>query len=248
MLALRIGCKFNLLQQSGIDFRPSIVYLLFNNVLNIFSLQLTHNNCVLGLYIYCMHKKFLLLTVAVLSSIILFSQKLSTVVNYVTDDGTANSNIIVYQPGQMLSWDDFKGAPVEGHEAAAMTNAGLAIKLAFHRDGNTSQLVLAVSCNFSRKDSWVKKGNKNSYILNHEQKHFDIAYIHTLMFMQALKNASFTTSNYVAEIQKIYRESVTAMATMQNQYDTETSHSRITEKQAGWDEKISELLVSSGKL
>jgi len=202
----------------------------------------------LDLYIYCMHKNFLFLAAAVLSSTILFSQKLSTVVNYVTEDGTANGNIIVYRPGQMLNWDDFKGTPVEASPAAAMTNAGLAIKLAFHHVGNTSELELAVNCNFSKKDSWVKNGNKNSYILNHEQKHFDIAYINTLLFMHALRNASLTTSNYAEEIQRIYRESVMAMSKMQNQYDAETNHSRITEKQAEWDEKVSKLLESSVKL
>ena len=104
-----------------------------------------------------------------------------------------------------------------------------------------------MNCNFSKKDSWVKHDNKTSYILNHEQKHFDIAYIHTILFIQKLKEAGLTNSNYAAVIEKIYNATGTALAKMQNQYDMETNHSRITEKQAEWDEKISNQLALAQK-
>ena len=130
---------------------------------------------------------------------------------------------------------------MEGSEAAALTNAGFALKLAFHRTGNTSQLVIDVNCNFSKKDSWVKPG-KTAYILNHEQKHFDIAYLNTLLFIQKLRKAVLTNANYATVIQNIHNECAAAMEKMQNQYDMETRHSLLTEKQAEWDEKISKLL------
>ncbi|MBC7888266.1 MAG: hypothetical protein H7Z13_10265 [Ferruginibacter sp.] len=186
-----------------------------------------------------MYKKFFFILFAVLFSVVLNAQKLTVVVNYVTNDGAANKNDIYYLPGQLLSWDDFKGKPVAGSDAAALTNAGFGVKLAFRRVENTSQLVIGVHCSFSRKDSWVKPGNKTSYILNHEQKHFDIASIHTFLFMENLRKAHFTNSNYAAVIEKIYNETAGAMTKTQNQYDAETSHSRIPEKQAEWDAKIS---------
>ena len=141
-------------------------------------------------------------------------------------------NAILYRPGITLGWTDFKGRPTEGSDAAALTNAGFGLKLAFRRVENSSQLVIDVNCNFSRKDSWVKPGNKTDYILNHEQKHFDIAYIHTCTFIQQLQNAHFTNANYNAVIEKIYKENALAMSRMQNQYDSETSHSRLPAKQA----------------
>jgi hypothetical protein len=128
-----------------------------------------------------------------------------------------------------------------------LTNAGFGIKLAFHRVGNSSQLAIAVNCNFSKKDSWVKSGNKTDYILNHEQKHFDIAYLHTIYFIKKLKAATYTNDTYVAVIEKIYQEAATSMGTMQNQYDAETSHSRQTREQAAWDVKITELLDKAVK-
>jgi len=183
-------------------------------------------------------KKFFLISTAVIAFLSLEAQKLNVVVNYVTQDAAAGSNNILYAPGELLSWSDFKASPVEGHDAAALSNAGFGIKLMFRRLGDASQLTIAVSCSFSRKDSWVKRGNKTTYILNHEQKHFDIAYISTMLFIQNLKKATFTNTNYAALIEKIYNESAQAMSDMQNHYDGETSHSRIPEKQAEWDEKV----------
>jgi len=179
---------------------------------------------------------------AILSSLILPAQNLNGAVNYVTSDGTSDNNKIFYQQNQFLTWDDFKGKPVEGSETAALTNAGFALKLAFHRVGNISQLVIDVNCNFSKKDSWVKPGKKSAYILNHEQKHFDIAYLNTILFIQKLKKATLTNANYATVIQNIHNECAAAMEKMQNQYDMETSHSLLTQNQAEWDEKISKQL------
>ncbi len=194
-----------------------------------------------------MNKKILLVAIVSFYSLAMNAQNLTTVVNYVSGTGDADKNIIYYQPGQFLTWDDFKGKPVEGSDAAALTNAGFGLKLAFRKVDNVSQLVINVNCNFSKKDSWVKKGNNTPYILNHEQKHFDIAYFHTLIFIQKLKAATFTNNNYAAVIEKIYKDSATEMGVMQNQYDAETSHSRIVEKQRLWDEKISNQLVLAVK-
>ena len=191
--------------------------------------------------------KYLFVLFISLNTSVGYAQKLDVTVSYVTSDVTVNNNIIYYQSDRKLTWDDFKGKPVEASAAAALTNAGFGIKLAFHRVGNSSQLAIAVNCNFSKKDSWVKSGNKTVYILNHEQKHFDIAYLHTIYFIEKLKAASYTNDTYVSVIEKIYNETATAMGNMQNQYDAETSHSLLTEKQAAWDAKVSALLEKAVK-
>ena len=90
-------------------------------------------------------------------------------------------------------------------------------------------------------------GNKSAYILNHEQKHFDIAFINTLLFIQSLRQAHFTATNYQALIEKIYNETAEAMSRIQDQYDAETAHSMIPEKQSLWDEKIRRQLLLSIK-
>lgn len=192
-----------------------------------------------------MNKKIFLATISFLLILITNAQKLTVAVNYVDVSEYENKNDIPYRPNQLLNWNDFKGKPEASSNAAALTNAGFGIKLSFRRAENASQLDIAVNCSFSRKDSWVKLANKTNYILNHEQKHFDIAYINTLLFIKNLRNANFTNTNYNAVIQKIYTETALAMANMQNKYDGETSHSRLPEKQAAWDETINQLLAAT---
>ncbi|MEO6720187.1 MAG: DUF922 domain-containing protein [Ferruginibacter sp.] len=166
-------------------------------------------------------------------------------VNYVANDDKSNSNNINYQPGALLSWSDFKGRPVEGSDAAAITSAGFGVKLSFKRLGNTAELLIAVNCSFSKKDSWVKPNHKTSYILNHEQRHFDVAFIHTLRFIERLQNAKYTAANYPSVIEKIYKETALEMAQMQNEYDSQSDHSRNTDRQTEWNQKIGKLLSSA---
>jgi hypothetical protein len=176
-----------------------------------------------------------------------FAQKLSVVVNYVKPEANVDKQVIIYSPEQLLTWSDFQAKPNEASEAAAITNAGFGIKLAFRRIENTAELIINVNCSFSRKDSWVKKNYKTEYILNHEQKHFDIAFIHTVIFMDKLRKAQYTMDNYVAVIEKIYNETAGEMSKMQSDYDSQTSHSRIPQKQAEWDAQISKHLAATLK-
>jgi hypothetical protein len=174
------------------------------------------------------------------------SQKMSVTVDYVSSPGRAG-NIINYQPGTTLGWDDFNGKPVEGSEAAAITSAGFGLKLAFKKLENNSELLISVNCSFSKKDSWVKPKYKTAYILNHEQRHFDIAFIHTLIFIDRLKNAKYTAANYATVIEKIYKETAQQLVEMQNEYDGQTDHSRNEPTQIAWNAKIAKLLESIAK-
>ena len=194
-----------------------------------------------------MKKLFPLFTVLVITSLNCLAQKLGVVVNYVPPETNVDKQVIMYKPDQLLVWNDFQAKPVETSEAAAITNAGFGVKLAFRSIESSAQLLINVNCSFSRKDSWVKKNYKTDYILNHEQKHFDIAYIHTVQFMNKLRKAQFTVSNYATVIEKIYNETTGEMTKMQNDYDGETSHSRIAEKQSEWDAKVSKQLAASLK-
>ncbi|MDO9374607.1 MAG: hypothetical protein Q7T76_09320 [Ferruginibacter sp.] len=194
-----------------------------------------------------MTKILSLVTIIVLSVINSFAQKLNVVVNYVEPQSNLDKQVIIYKPDQLLAWSDFQAKPNEASEAAAITNAGFGVKLAFKRIEQSAELLINVNCSFSRKDSWVKKNFKTAYILNHEQKHFDIAYIHTVVFINKLRKAQYTVSNYVSVIEKIYNETALEMSKMQNDYDIQTSHSRIPEKQSAWDLKISNQLTAALK-
>lgn len=190
-----------------------------------------------------MTRYFIVLSITLFSALALPAQKLNVSVDYIMEDPTARNTIIFYKPSQLLSWIDFAATPNNSSDAAAITNAGFGFKLLYSRYANNAHLGISVYCNFSKKDSWVKPGNKNNYILAHEQHHFDIAYIHTMLFIQRLRAAHFTTANYTDLVQKIYKESADEMSKMQDRYDTETLNSRSVSKQTEWNKRIENQLA-----
>ena len=185
-----------------------------------------------------MKKYFFLFLISIFLSAALSAQKLQVKVTYVTEDATEKKPLIYYSPLVKLTWADFKGKPVLSSNAAAITNAGIGFKMTFHSQDNVTTLYLTVNCNFYISDSWVKDGKRTPYILNHEQHHFDIAYIHAMQLIQKLQTAKYTRDDYSKVIEKIYYQAQADLQTMQNAYDTETKNSILTDKQEMWDKKI----------
>ena len=100
-----------------------------------------------------MKKLVPLFTILLFTSAHCLAQKLSVVVNYVPPETNVDKQVIMYRPDQLLAWSDFQATPIEASEAAAITNAGFGVKLAFKRIENSAELQINVNCSFSRKDS-----------------------------------------------------------------------------------------------
>ena len=173
-----------------------------------------------------------------LCSLAAAAQNLQVDVDYVTSDANADKPSIFYTPDRKLTWNDFKGNPVKGSEAAAITNAGFGFKMAFHSENNVATLHLTVDCTFSINDSWVKNNRKTAYILNHEQHHFDLAYLYAMQFVHNLRAAKYTMKDYNKVLEKIYTQCQTDLLAKQNAYDAETKNSQLADKQEMWDKKI----------
>ena len=154
------------------------------------------------------------------------------------------SDTIYYNSRQKLVWPNFKGKPDESNFAAAITESGFGYRLAMQSLNNKVTINITVYCYFDKNRSWVKKIGYNDYALLHEQHHFDITYINTCIFMQKLRAAKFTRSNYNALSGKIHDECIAALENMQNQYDGETSNGRKKEVQAYWNKKIDDMLAN----
>ena len=194
-----------------------------------------------------MKKYFFFLFINIFLSQALSAQKLQVEINYVIADAAEKRPLIYYSPSEKLTWNDFKGKPVLSSSAAAITNAGIGFKMAFRSRDNITTLNITVNCNFSIADSWVKDGRKTPYILNHEQHHFDIAYINAMLFIQNLKTAKYNMNDYAKVIEKIYYQAQADLQTMQNAYDSETKNSQLQEVQELWNKKIDAQLASLAK-
>ena len=170
-----------------------------------------------------------------------FSQ-LKVSINWQPVNASPKSDTIFYISNPTLNWDDFQKKEEEGSNSAALTTSGFGFGAGLHTLNDKGTLTINVFCYFLKSRSWYKEKYRNEYVLNHEQHHFDIAYLGTNYFVKKLKTAKFTTKNYSALLQSIYEEAYTYMDNLQDQYDGETSNGRLKDKQASWNKLINEQL------
>jgi hypothetical protein len=159
----------------------------------------------------------------------------------------AMSDTIYYDLKEKLVWENFKVNKEDGTDAAALTSSGFGFGAGLYTRNNKGSLNINVFCYFLKPLSWYKAKSRNAYVLNHEQHHFDIAYIGANCFLSKLKAAKVTLENYNTILQNLYTEAYTYMKDLQNQYDTETRNGRLTDKQQEWNNKIDLLIMESSK-
>ena len=187
--------------------------------------------------------KYIALILTVLfSGLAVAAQDLRVAVNYVTSDPTNRKPLIFYSPAGKLNWSDFKAQPDLDDDVTAVTNAGIGFSIAFHSEGDKANLNISVLCNFNKSESWVKDDRKTPYILNHEQLHFDIAYIQAMLFVQKLRAAKYTSESFGKVIENIYNDAQESLIAMQTAYDNETKNSQLPEVQAAWNKKVDDQL------
>lgn len=163
---------------------------------------------------------------------------LQTNVSWTTDTSLLPDEVIYFEPGKNLDWADFTGTPPEGGKAAAVTVSGFGYLADINTNGGSGNIDIKVYCYFHKNKSWVKSGRNTSYILEHEQHHFDISFLAANIFTEKLKHAEFTSGNYDKLLSKIYDESTAAMNKMQDDYDGETKNGQLHNIQERWNEIV----------
>jgi hypothetical protein len=121
-------------------------------------------------------------------------------------------------------------------DAVASTATLLSISYHIKQTGFTYHIISG----FDPYKSWAFR--RTSYILSHEQGHFDIAEIFARKLHKRMKEYKFDRKNYQRDLKKIYQEVVEEKEKMQNDYDEETRHSILRGKQAEWLKKIAAML------
>ncbi|MEX1203533.1 MAG: hypothetical protein WEA59_09840 [Ferruginibacter sp.] len=175
----------------------------------------------------------------------LFSEvnaQLKTNIYWTQQTSYLETEVIYYGQHRHLLWKDFLGKPPAESPAAAITASGFGYKADIKRVENEGQLNVAVYCFFNKLKSWVKTDKNTTYILNHEQHHFDISFIAANIFMNKLKTASFTFDNYNTTLSTLYTESMHYMNKLQKDYDGQTKNGQLREEQTKWDTNLTERL------
>ncbi len=152
---------------------------------------------------------------------------------------------IYYSAFRPLSWDDFRDKPRAGNfEAEVFTTIGYIEQNEVTRGVIYVHMTIKVSV--AKSDCWVQQGAREDYILNHEQRHFDIEKIVSEHFKQKLAAMDLPVDNFYGPINVEYLETLREATRMQRQYDSQTRHGQDRQVQAAWDEKIDSELKGFG--
>lgn len=144
-------------------------------------------------------------------------------------------DIVIWSESDKISWNDFKGKPPQSqHEA--ITSSTIYSK---YEVSSSAKIAINIRACFILKESWKKVKNPSEYLLNHEQKHFDITEIYARRLRKTLTDTIFKNETLARrEIPKIMRDNDKSLTVFQSLYDKETNHSINQKIQDFWNAKI----------
>lgn len=154
------------------------------------------------------------------------------------EQDTANKKIIPYSLSRSLTLSDFKGKADKYSSGVAETFSGIIMKYVGKNEGGTIYIDVRLQVYFDKTKSWTKPEGHNEEVLAHEQIHFDITAVYACAFAQAIKEYPFTAANVSSEIDGLNKKFDENMKRAQANYDRETGHGTIREKQAEWAANI----------
>lgn len=133
-----------------------------------------------------------------------------------------------------LTWDDFKGFP------RPFSGYGAVISSQVYLEYDSAKEKYVAYAGQHNIGSWVKETTKTSdYALNHEQYHFNITELHARQMNQHIDEYPNESKNfYEGKLWSVHY----SLRKMQNQYDDESNHSLIVDKQRHWEFKIDSML------
>ncbi len=149
-------------------------------------------------------------------------------------------DIIVWQEGKLLTWDDFKGKPAKRFSAASTHYD--TFKTTEEKGNKTEVVVRAI---FYTNKSWKKVSWINDEVLEHEQKHFDIVELFARKLRKEIQARKYLNyENVKAITDTLYDKMDKEMDLFQDKYDDETDASMDGDQQRKWNKKIMDEIQS----
>jgi len=147
---------------------------------------------------------------------------------------TDEANIIYWQEGQTLSWDDFEGEPrFFQKNVSALTSSGIV-----HYKGCKNGMInYKVEAYFEKNESWVKDEARTAHHLRHEQLHFDITELYARKLRKLLTEKKFKCGQEQA-FETFVDDYLQNWEVEQHSFDLYTKHSIDEEQQWEWYYKI----------
>ncbi|OOQ58447.1 hypothetical protein BC343_07170 [Mucilaginibacter pedocola] len=150
------------------------------------------------------------------------------------------SSPLFAQPFRQLVAGDFQGYPrFNNRGVVAYTNCTIDFRFqASHRDGEYI-LHFNVTLSMNSNKSWLDRARVTSAeslasILNHEQGHYNIAYLEQQEVLRTVNRTRFT-ANYQNEAMAIFNRIDAKYKQLNIDYDEDTGHSTNKQQQHAWD-------------
>jgi hypothetical protein len=140
---------------------------------------------------------------------------LSLLVTCVLQSKAQSSDTIYWSPYYKLEWNDFKGIPNSSNANDALSSIQIRYKLVPTDSGYS----FFVYCFFLKANAWSKT-NSNSFLLNHEQRHFDIAEIFARKLRREFQNYNSTNKQKItADFRIIFNKIMSEWDFFQKKWD-----------------------------
>lgn len=145
-----------------------------------------------------------------------------------------------------LSKSDFeikKGFDKHPYDAKIYT--GIACKYKIMSNSNKQTLIIDAVLSVNSKRSWIKEEfwnraskEQKEELLRHEKGHLIIALVQFKKFEQICTQRNFSKQGVKFQLDSISKYVQTTGDSLNNAYDEDTKHSRITDKQTEWITKL----------
>ncbi|WP_103068806.1 hypothetical protein [Aquimarina sediminis] len=147
-----------------------------------------------------------------------------------------NDSLILWQKDRQLTWDDFKGDPVEDKINALAEVHGRIKTIKTYWSNGVPRF--EIGCHFLKFDSWTS--TKDSLSLVHEQIHFDIYELHARKIRKAFCELNEKGVTDFKSYQDLFNNNLKANGELNELYDIEVVVKQ--DNQQKWQEKIAKEL------
>jgi hypothetical protein len=153
-----------------------------------------------------------------------------------------NDVTMSWHESRKLTWTDFKARPNSNSNAVALTASGITFGYSIKTSGERIvDFKTSVEAHFYPNKSWYLKDKSSSYILAHEQLHFDITELYARMFRQQITQLK-VNQNVKEQLQRLHKAINEAVDETQKRYDSQSKHSMNISVQKQWEAQISKEL------
>lgn len=151
---------------------------------------------------------------------------------------------LIWDQKRKLEFSDFKAKPNPMSSYQALSAVGIKAEYSYE----AGVIKFNVYSFFTPKASW-SKDKSDAYILNHEQRHFDISEVNARRLRKAILETNWSSDP--KKISKTFGKLFKAHLKKENEdqieYDETSNHSIIKDQQANWDKKIDQYLKDLSK-